>query len=60
MLLWALVRKSVALITDGRFSVVHVVFCGSPEAYDGGGIALVKMEISSIDAVKKHYQPQNF
>ena len=48
--------KSVALITDGRFSggshgfvVGHV----TPEAYDGGGIALVKNgDIITIDAVK--------
>ncbi|MBC5838731.1 dihydroxy-acid dehydratase [Flavobacterium muglaense] len=47
--------KSVALITDGRFSggshgfvVGHV----TPEAYDGGGIALVKNgDIITIDAV---------
>lgn len=48
--------KSVALITDGRFSggshgfvVGHV----TPEAYDGGGIALVKNgDIITIDAIK--------
>lgn len=48
--------KSVALITDGRFSggshgfvVGHI----TPEAYDGGGIALVKNgDIITIDAVK--------
>jgi dihydroxy-acid dehydratase len=48
--------KSVALITDGRFSggshgfvVGHV----TPEAFDGGGIALVKNgDIITIDAVK--------
>ncbi len=47
--------KSVALITDGRFSggthgfvVGHV----TPEAYDGGGIALIKNgDIITIDAV---------
>lgn len=47
--------KSVALITDGRFSggshgfvVGHV----TPEAFDGGGIALVKNgDIITIDAV---------
>lgn len=47
--------KSVALITDGRFSggshgfvVGHI----TPEAYDGGGIALVKNgDIITIDAV---------
>jgi dihydroxy-acid dehydratase len=48
--------KSVALITDGRFSggshgfvVGHV----TPEAFDGGGIALVKNgDIITIDAIK--------
>ncbi|MBF4473393.1 dihydroxy-acid dehydratase [Flavobacterium sp. HJJ] len=48
--------SSVALITDGRFSggshgfvVGHV----TPEAYDGGGIALVKNgDVITIDAVK--------
>lgn len=48
--------KSVALITDGRFSggshgfvVGHI----TPEAYDGGGIALVQDgDVISIDAVK--------
>ena len=48
--------KSVALITDGRFSggshgfvVGHV----TPEAFDGGGIALVQNgDIITIDAVK--------
>jgi dihydroxy-acid dehydratase len=48
--------KSVALITDGRFSggshgfvVGHV----TPEAFDGGGIALVENgDIITIDAVK--------
>ena len=48
--------KSVALITDGRFSggshgfvVGHI----TPEAYDGGGIALVKNgDIITIDAIK--------
>ena len=48
--------KSVALITDGRFSggthgfvVGHV----TPEAFDGGGIALVKDgDIIELDAVK--------
>lgn len=48
--------KSVALITDGRFSggshgfvVGHI----TPEAYDGGGIALVQNgDIITIDAVK--------
>jgi dihydroxy-acid dehydratase len=48
--------KSVALITDGRFSggshgfvVGHI----TPEAFDGGGIALVKNgDIITIDAVK--------
>jgi dihydroxy-acid dehydratase len=48
--------KSVALITDGRFSggshgfvVGHV----TPEAFDGGGIALVKNgDTITIDAVK--------
>ena len=47
--------KSVALITDGRFSggshgfvVGHI----TPEAFDGGGIALVKNgDIITIDAV---------
>jgi dihydroxy-acid dehydratase len=47
--------KSVALITDGRFSggshgfvVGHV----TPEAFDGGGIALVKNgDIITIDAI---------
>ena len=49
--------KSVALITDGRFSggshgfvVGHI----TPEAYDGGAIALVKDDdIIEIDAVKR-------
>ena len=48
--------KSVALITDGRFSggshgfvVGHI----TPEAFDGGGIALVKNgDVITIDAVK--------
>ncbi|MDI5895809.1 dihydroxy-acid dehydratase [Flavobacterium algoritolerans] len=48
--------NSVALITDGRFSggshgfvVGHV----TPEAYDGGGIALIENgDVISIDAVK--------
>jgi dihydroxy-acid dehydratase len=48
--------KSVALITDGRFSggshgfvVGHI----TPEAYEGGGIALVKNgDTITIDAVK--------
>ncbi|PJJ07907.1 dihydroxyacid dehydratase [Flavobacterium sp. 1] len=48
--------SSVALITDGRFSggshgfvVGHV----TPEAYDGGGIALVENgDVITIDAVK--------
>ncbi|MBF7091718.1 dihydroxy-acid dehydratase [Flavobacterium sp. ALJ2] len=48
--------SSVALITDGRFSggshgfvVGHI----TPEAYDGGGIALVKDgDLITIDAVK--------
>ncbi|MBW4360436.1 dihydroxy-acid dehydratase [Flavobacterium taihuense] len=48
--------SSVALITDGRFSggshgfvVGHI----TPEAYDGGGIALVKDgDLIAIDAVK--------
>lgn len=48
--------KSVALITDGRFSggshgfvVGHI----TPEAFDGGGISLVKNgDIITIDAVK--------
>lgn len=48
--------KSVALITDGRFSggshgfvVGHV----TPEAFEGGGIALVKNgDVITIDAVK--------
>jgi dihydroxy-acid dehydratase len=48
--------SSVALITDGRFSggshgfvVGHV----TPEAYDGGGIALVENgDLITIDAVK--------
>ncbi len=48
--------STVALITDGRFSggshgfvVGHI----TPEAYDGGGIALVKNgDIITIDAVK--------
>jgi dihydroxy-acid dehydratase len=47
--------KSVALITDGRFSggshgfvVGHI----TPEAYDGGGIALIKNgDVITIDAV---------
>ena len=48
--------STVALITDGRFSggshgfvVGHV----TPEAYDGGGIALIENgDVISIDAVK--------
>jgi dihydroxy-acid dehydratase len=48
--------NSVALITDGRFSggshgfvVGHI----TPEAYDGGGIALIEEgDVISIDAVK--------
>lgn len=48
--------STVALITDGRFSggshgfvVGHI----TPEAYDGGGIALVKNgDIITIDAIK--------
>ncbi len=48
--------NSVALITDGRFSggshgfvVGHV----TPEAYEGGGIALIENgDVISIDAVK--------
>jgi dihydroxy-acid dehydratase len=48
--------STVALITDGRFSggshgfvVGHV----TPEAYDGGGIALIKNgDVITIDAVK--------
>jgi dihydroxy-acid dehydratase len=50
--------KSVALITDGRFSggthgfvVGHV----TPEAYDGGGIALIKNgDTITIDAVNNN------
>lgn len=46
--------KSVALITDGRFSGgTHGFVVGhiTPEAYDGGGIALVKNgDIITIDA----------
>jgi dihydroxy-acid dehydratase len=48
--------KSVALITDGRFSGgTHGFVVGhiTPEAYDGGGIALVQdNDIIEIDAVK--------
>ncbi len=48
--------KSVALITDGRFSGgTHGFVVGhiTPEAYDGGGIALVKDgDIIELDAVK--------
>jgi dihydroxy-acid dehydratase len=48
--------KSVALITDGRFSGgTHGFVVGhiTPEAYDGGGIALVQDDdIIEIDAVK--------
>ncbi|HOY12503.1 MAG TPA: dihydroxy-acid dehydratase [Saprospiraceae bacterium] len=48
--------KSVALITDGRFSGgTHGFVVGhiTPEAYDGGGIALVKNgDIITIDAQK--------
>ena len=46
--------KSVALITDGRFSGgTHGFVVGhiTPEAYDGGGIALVKNgDVITIDA----------
>jgi dihydroxy-acid dehydratase len=48
--------KSVALITDGRFSGgTHGFVVGhiTPEAYDGGGIALVQdNDIIELDAVK--------
>ena len=48
--------KSVALITDGRFSGgTHGFVVGhiTPEAFDGGGIALVKDgDIIELDAVK--------
>ena len=48
--------KSVALITDGRFSGgTHGFVVGhiTPEAYDGGGIALVQDDdIIEIDATK--------
>jgi len=48
--------KSVALITDGRFSGgTHGFVVGhiTPEAYDGGGIALVQDDdIIELDAVK--------
>lgn len=48
--------KSVALITDGRFSGgTHGFVVGhiTPEAYDGGGIALVEDDdIIEIDATK--------
>ncbi|HUC79602.1 MAG TPA: dihydroxy-acid dehydratase [Flavisolibacter sp.] len=48
--------KSVALITDGRFSGgTHGFVVGhiTPEAYDGGGIALVKDDdIIELDATK--------
>jgi dihydroxy-acid dehydratase len=48
--------KSVALITDGRFSGgTHGFVVGhiTPEAYDGGGIALVQdNDIIEIDATK--------
>lgn len=48
--------KSVALITDGRFSGgTHGFVVGhiTPEAYDGGNIALVQNDdIIEIDAVK--------
>jgi dihydroxy-acid dehydratase len=48
--------KSVALITDGRFSGgTHGFVVGhiTPEAYDGGGIALVQdNDTIEIDAVK--------
>lgn len=48
--------KSVALITDGRFSGgTHGFVVGhiTPEAYDGGGIALVQDDDTiEIDAVK--------
>jgi dihydroxy-acid dehydratase len=39
-----------ALITDGRFSGGShgFVLVTLPEAFDGGGIALVKMEILSL------------
>jgi dihydroxy-acid dehydratase len=48
--------KSVALITDGRFSGgTHGFVVGhiTPEAYDGGGIALVQDDdVIEIDATK--------
>jgi dihydroxy-acid dehydratase len=47
--------KSVALITDGRFGGSHGFVVGhvTPEAFDGGGIALVKNgDTITIDAVK--------
>lgn len=48
--------KSVALITDGRFSGgTHGFVVGhiTPEAFDGGGIALVKDgDLIEIDAVQ--------
>jgi dihydroxy-acid dehydratase len=48
------IGKSVALITDGRFSGGSWFCCGrfTPEAYDGGGIALVNNgDIITIDAI---------
>jgi dihydroxy-acid dehydratase len=52
--------KSVALITDGRFSGgTHGFVVGhiTPEAYDGGTIALVKDEdIIELDAVNNNIQ----
>ena len=51
--------KSVALITDGRFSGgTHGFVVGhiTPEAYDGGLIAMVHDEdIIELDAVKYHH-----
>ncbi|MFM7666714.1 MAG: dihydroxy-acid dehydratase, partial [Bacteroidota bacterium] len=50
--------SSVALITDGRFSGgTHGFVVGhiSPEAFDGGTIALVKDgDLITIDAIKNH------
>jgi dihydroxy-acid dehydratase len=54
--------KSVALITDGRFSggshgfvVGHV----TPEAFDGGGITLVQNGDIITICCKKHHQSKN-
>jgi dihydroxy-acid dehydratase len=48
--------KSVALITDGRFSGgTHGFVVGhiTPEAHEGGGIALITLKISDTDLAKR-------